>query len=136
MRIKNTKKINKPIKKESYKKRIKKLEKQLDAAWSLCIRNRDVICQKCHGSGSISSHHAFGRRHRATRWDLMNGVGLCYPCHIHWAHRDPCGFSDWFKNYIGTDQYERLSEAHNQNIKHTEEDLIQILDGIKSLDVK
>lgn len=112
-----------------------RLEKELDKAWSEYVRGFGRCCQKCGSiSGSISAHHAFGRRHRATRWDVMNGVGLCYPCHIHWAHRDPSGFTEWFKKHIGSDQYDRLAEAHNQIVKHTTEDLTAMLEGIRGLD--
>lgn len=102
-------------------------QKKLDKAWSVNVITRDKSCKKCHGRGYISAHHAFGRRHMATRWDLMNGVGLCYPCHIHWAHRDPAGFAVWFEEHIGRDQYYRLSEIHRHIIKHTEEDLLNIM---------
>lgn len=110
------------------------LEKELDVAWSAYVRNRDKVCLKCGSHGSISAHHSFGRRHRATRWDVENGVGLCYPCHIHWAHRDPCGFALWFRGMVGSDQYERLAEAHNMIVKHTVEDLQAMLDNIRSLE--
>ena len=106
------------------KKRNKqKLMKDLDKLWSEYVRERDKNCQKCGGSGSVSAHHAFGRRHLAVRWDIYNGVALCYPCHIHWAHRDPAGFAEWFRVFVGDAQYERLSEAHNQIFKPTVEDL-------------
>jgi len=104
------------------------LEKELDKKWSQYVRERDSVCQKCGGTGSVSAHHAFGRRHRATRWDVTNGVGLCYPCHIHWAHRDPCGFSDWFLHHIGKKKYEALAKKHQEVVKHSTEDLKKILD--------
>ena len=111
-----------------------KLEKLLDKEWSEYVRNRDKVCQKCGSFSSISAHHAFGRRHRAVRWDVVNGVGLCFPCHIRWAHRDPAGFSVWFERRVGADQYARLAEAHNQVVKHSAEDLQQILETIRSLE--
>ena len=109
-----------------------KIEKELDKAWSLYVRNRDIFCQKCGGYGSISAHHAFGRRHRATRWDVMNGVGLDFACHIHWAHRDPSGFTEWFRKHIGEDQYNRLAESHNIVVKHTVEDLQAMLKNLRT----
>jgi len=108
-----------------------KLEKLLDKEWSLYVRNRDKVCQKCGSSSSLSPHHAFGRRHRATRWDVFNGITLCYPCHIHWAHRDAAGFSVWFEKRIGEHQFSRLAEVHNQVVKHTTEELISMLEFFK-----
>ena len=119
-KLKKEKKLNKA-----------KLEKLLDKAWSEYVRKRDKVCQKCFGRGHIAPHHAFGRRHHATRWDIYNGIGLCFPCHIHWAHRDPAGFSVWFKKHIGEFQYERLAEVHNQVTKYTVEDLQQMLNWLR-----
>lgn len=107
------------------------LMKSLDKAWSLYVRTRDPVCKKCGGSGAVSPHHAFGRRHLATRWDVENGVGLCFPCHIHWAHRDPGGFTEWFRSHVGEDQYNRLREIHNQVYKPTKEELEEKLNFFK-----
>jgi hypothetical protein len=64
----------------------------------------------------------------------MNGVGLCYPCHINWSHRDPSGFSYWFEQFIGRDQYLRLAEAHTIPVKHTVDDLAAMLKTIEDLE--
>lgn len=125
--MKKIKKIKKPSR--------EKLEKMLDKVWSEYVRGRDRRCQKCGGMGALSAHHAFGRRHRATRWDIFNGCGLCYPCHIHWAHRDPCSFAVWFENHVGRAQYARLAEAHNQVVKHTTDDLQRMLNDLKSMEL-
>jgi hypothetical protein len=111
-----------------------RLEKELDKAWSMAIHARDVVCQKCGGTSALSAHHAFGRRHKATRWDLMNGTLLCYPHHLHWAHRDVAGFTYWFQQRVGEDQYLRLAEAHNMITKHTADDLNQMLENIRGLE--
>lgn len=111
----------------------KKLEDQLDKAWSEYIHRRDRVCQKCGGSSLLSAHHAFGRVHRATRWDVMNGLLLCYPHHRYFAHGDPCGFREWFKDHIGHEHYDRLAEAHTSIVKHTIDDLEQMLITLNSL---
>ena len=61
----------------------------------------------------------------------MNGVALDYACHIHWAHRDPAGFAVWFRDHVGVCQFERLAEAHNIPVKHTTEQLQQMLEFFK-----
>jgi hypothetical protein len=53
---------------------------------------------------------------------------------MYFAHRDSAGFAEWFKTHIGEDQYNRLAEAHRQIVKHSAEDLQQILDTIRSLE--
>lgn len=119
--------------KRAKKSNKQKLEKALDKAWSEYVRARDKNCQKCGGHSTIAPHHAFSRRHMATRWDVSNGVGLCYPCHIHWAHRDPAGFTVWFKEHVGHYVFERLAEAHRQVTKFTTEDLERMLSDIRQL---
>lgn len=119
------------LKKPSSSQRKKKLEKELDIQWSNCIRERDKKCRKCGGNGSVSAHHAFGRRHMATRWEPLNGIGLCFPCHIHWAHRDPAGFSVWFEEQVGDFTYNYLASKHRQIVKFTEEDLTNMLNEFK-----
>lgn len=70
------------------KSEIKKLDKQ----WSLRIRNnfnnKCVICSKAGNN----PHHYYGRRNRATRWYLPNGICLCAGCHTfnsRSAHQAP-----------------------------------------------
>lgn len=112
------------------------LEKKLDKLWSEYVRKRDNCnCQKCkkvYGQ-SVSPHHAFGRRHRAVRWDVDNGVSLCYFCHIQWAHRDSAGFTEWFKNHVGEDVYNRLAEAHNEIFKPTMDELRQMVSDLEGM---
>jgi ribosomal protein S27AE len=111
----------------------KKIEDKLDKAWALYVRKRDKFCQLCGGSSTLAAHHAFGRTHRATRWDVINGVALCWPCHKFRAHGDPAGFSVWFEAKVGEHQYSRLSEDHRIIIKHTDEDLQAMLKNIDIL---
>jgi hypothetical protein len=111
----------------------KKLEKLLDVEWSSYIRSRDKICQRCHKSTNISAHHAFGRRHLSTRWDVENGVSLCMPCHLFWAHRDICSFAEWFRLYVGVDQYNRLNEAHRIIYKPLIDELQSKLEVLRSM---
>lgn len=114
----------------------KKIENALDKAWSGYVRSRDKSCKLCGSSSILAAHHAFGRVHRATRWDVMNGVALCWPCHRFRAHGDPAGFSVWFERHVGSEQYQRLSEAHRIISKHTIEDLKIMLDILKGLEVE
>lgn len=117
----------------NYRERVKRLEKTLDLSWSKVVRERDGRCRLCGGNSTLAAHHAFGRTHKSTRWDLENGVALCWPCHKFRAHGDPAGFAVWFEGQVGKDQYARLSEAHNIPALHTEDDLRGILETITSM---
>jgi hypothetical protein len=114
----------------------KKLEKELDKAWSEYVRGRDGVCQMCGSSSTLAAHHAFGRVHRATRWDIYCGVAVCWPCHKFRCHGDPAGFTVWFKKHVGDAQFNRLSESHRQIAKFSSDDLERMIKDIKSFDNK
>lgn len=70
---------------------LKKLIKKADSLWSLCIRSRDQECVLCHSKSSLQAHHWIVTRNQSNKYkyDLRNGVTLCYGCHIHGVHRNP-----------------------------------------------
>ena len=72
----------------------------LDRLWSKAIRRRDPICRKCCSAPATQAAHIFTRNNMSTRWDLENGIGMCYYCHIVWSHREPAEFVDWVKKHI------------------------------------
>lgn len=69
-------------------KKIKALKNKCDKLWSEAIRTRDGECVLCGRKDTLQAHHwihskAQGNMHR---WDIKNGVTLCYACHIHKVH--------------------------------------------------
>jgi len=50
--------------------------------WSLKIRKRDKICQKCNSNKKLNAHHIFNYDFYP-EWglDLNNGITLCETCH-------------------------------------------------------
>lgn len=70
-------------------KRIARLKKACDAAWSLAVRKRDGSCQMCGDKENLHAHHWHTQKARslALRWDLRNGVTLCYACHMFKVHQ-------------------------------------------------
>lgn len=70
-------------------KKIKALKNKCDKLWSEAIRTRDGECILCGKKETLQAHHwvhskAQGNMHR---WDIKNGVTLCYACHIHKVHK-------------------------------------------------
>ena len=55
----------------------------LDSLWSKVVRglsgNRCVLCGET--KGMIHAHHWVGRRYKATRWVISNGISVCHNCH-------------------------------------------------------
>ena len=99
------------MKKPKYDK--KKIVKKLDTLWSIKIRERDKICQKCQKTKATQAAHIFSRRNLSTRWSLANGIGMCYFCHMFWAHREPVEFTLWITQKIGKSEFRSLNDANN-----------------------
>jgi hypothetical protein len=132
------------MKKSSVVSRVKKskkskparkvLEKKLDELWSLAVREKEGNkCAMCGSKSSLSAHHVFGRRHTATRWEIDNGICLCYPHHIHWAHRDIGGFFTWWRNRVGDEMADVIEAQHRMIAKPTTDELMAQADVINSL---
>ena len=72
-----------------------KLIEKLDDLWSKRVRERDnkcILCGKYIGEvKSLQAHHWILTRKQSAkyRWDIRNGVSLCYGCHIHQVHTNP-----------------------------------------------
>lgn len=69
-------------------KKIKALKNKCDKLWSEAIRTRDGECVLCGKKDTLNAHHwvhskAQGNQHR---WNVKNGITLCYTCHIYKVH--------------------------------------------------
>lgn len=63
----------------------KNLEKEMDALWAKRVKEKNGgKCVRC-GALAVHAHHIFSRRHRSLRWDVRNGIGLCYHDHFYWV---------------------------------------------------
>lgn len=65
--------------------------KRLDILWSLKVKElAGRKCQFCKAEGKrLESAHVVGRKYRATRWDLANGMCLCFTCHQDYDQHGP-----------------------------------------------
>lgn len=51
-------------------------------AWSMKIRKRDKVCQKCESNEKLNAHHIFNYdSYPEKALDLDNGITLCEKCH-------------------------------------------------------
>ena len=84
-----------------------------DRKWAQLVKERDHhTCQRCgkvHPKKSQGLHaaHIFSRRFKNTRHDPLNGVALCFGCHMHF-HSNPLEFHEWAEELLGSDVYEDL----------------------------
>jgi hypothetical protein len=96
-------------------------ENILDKYWGLAIRSRAKDkCAYC-GSPANQPHHIFSRNNRNTRWDLDNGILLCYSHHTFnnqfSAHRTPVEFTYWLETYKGKPFINSLREKAQKSIQ-------------------
>jgi len=103
--------------------------KKLDKAWSEAIRWRDTYCQKCGSEERLSAAHLFSRTNRSVRWDLDNGICLCYRCHIHWSHKEPIEFVRWLAQTKGSKFIDMVRRKKNKIAKNQKYQ--EILDKLK-----
>lgn len=85
---------------------IKGYKKKLDAMWSKVIRTKYnhtcIMCSKNKDKGDlIHAHHAVKRKASGNqaRYDIRNGVALCYECHILKLHGEQADLQ-WHKDYL------------------------------------
>lgn len=90
-----------------------------DICAQLCKERADWTCERCgkvfperKGFGLHWSHF-FGRRHRRTRWSMVNCAAHCAGCH-DFLGDNPILFGSWIREYLGEDEsYGNLIDAHN-----------------------
>lgn len=113
------------MKKSPKKIPVKKISvKQLDTLWSKKIRDKyEGKCAVC-GATPVQAHHIFSRSYKSTRWDLDNGIALCYKHHFFLAHSKFEEFRDFLFEHIGEERYNQLKEKSRLIIK-PEYDLIK-----------
>jgi hypothetical protein len=96
--------------KRSYKHKTdkQKLIIKCDRLWSKIIRKRDPLCRCCKKRPSEDAHHIIYRRKYWTRYELLNGLGLCKGCHKFKIHQEITVYVEWEKKLIGQHEWDRL----------------------------
>ncbi len=80
--------------------------KTLLTKWAVKVKTRDgYLCRKCHSAGPVEAHHIIHRKHKATRYLMLNGLTLCLKCHP-WA--DTIAGREWVAGEIGDFAYSEL----------------------------
>jgi len=108
------------------------LKNKLDKIISEIVRSKGK-CDRCGKTENLQCAHIFGRTYLNTRWSLENLLALCPDCHINFAHKCPILFTEFVKEKIGEEEYEKLKEMHNQITKYTLDDLQTKLKILQSL---
>jgi len=104
----------------------KSLKTKLDNLWSQTVKIRaGNRCEMCHRSRYLNSHHFFGRRYLALRFDVENGFALCPNCHINTAHQKPSVFVLWAIKTRGEGWHNRLLLKSQKVCKNPDTFLIE-----------
>lgn len=104
---------------KTVKKEKKVTIKELDKLWSKKVKEKfDNKCAIC-GKGSPHAHHIFSRGYKSTRWDVENGVALCYYHHFYFAHQKFEEFRDFIIDLIGETKYNGLKKKSREIFKLT-----------------
>lgn len=90
---------------KQFKKRMKTEEKIKEEEWKRNVFERDnhtcQICEKKLEGKNKHPHHIIPKGFKPLRWDVMNGITLCYQHHkvnINSPHMNALWFSEWLKN--------------------------------------
>jgi len=68
------------------------VKRDLDKWWSKQVSDRDKgKCILCGSTDKCSAHHWYinANRSRMARWEVANGIWLCFGCHMRIAHERP-----------------------------------------------
>lgn len=74
-----------------------------DKEWALLVREKDKHCQVCGpdvNNKVLNSHHLIPKQFVDFRWDIENGMLLCFQHHSvgrQSAHQHPVWFSEWLR---------------------------------------
>lgn len=70
--------------------RMRRLLKKCNEAWSRAVRHRDGKCLICGETKNLHAHHWIVSRARSRkyRFDIRNGVTLCYAHHLRGIHTE------------------------------------------------
>jgi hypothetical protein len=97
----------------------KKLREINDKLWSLAVRNRDnYTCRMCGTqTKNAEAHHIIGRDNKVLRWDIDNGISLCFYCHRYKIHGGKMGEEERIEFYRKVSDYDKLKEKSTQIVK-------------------
>ena len=86
--------------------------KKLDSQWSLKVKNTKK-CALCNRTKYLQAHHMISKGFRPLRFDIKNGICLCYYHHLQVIHRNTIVGAELIKEAIGTRRYNWLLKQYN-----------------------
>ena len=86
-----------------------------DILWSQLVRQRDGACRACGRTlpYKLEAHHIRPRGRANTRYDLDNGITLCFVHHAVGDHSIHNRGKEMAYELIGKEEYDRLDKLSN-----------------------
>jgi len=74
-----------------------------DKEWREAVMTRDRCCRICKkADGRLNAHHLIPKQFKEFRWDVENGIILCFQHHKvgkYSAHQNAIWFTEWLFNH-------------------------------------
>lgn len=106
---------------------IKSLKNKADRKWAESVkRNAKGRCERCGKYEGVQSHHVVGRQNHALRFDVRNGVALCWYDHYVFAHQHPLDFAEWFREHRPADYAYVMDPENRKPVKRTIQDYMDL----------
>jgi len=114
---------------------VKYWKAKADREWSRAVAKRaGYKCEWCGQSdGKLEAHHIISRRYIATRYDLDNGIYLCFTCHMK-AHQNPQEFREFVEKKYGKKRLRELKGKAKQKGKIDYEEVYKKLKEVNDGD--
>ena len=104
-------------------------------AWSLAVRERDKRCVWCASKKKLQAHHivAVSLSNAYGRYDLLNGMTLCFRCHIHRLKNEVDDYIAVRDSFLAEKGliYQQLREWYRPIVKLKIDDYEYLLDKLK-----
>lgn len=89
---------------------------EADSKFSKIIIERDGKCLNCGSPYFLSCSHFHGRSNFATRWDPLNCVTYCLPCHSVLESKKQGIYADFMETWLGRQRFLLLTARANQKV--------------------
>ena len=84
-----------PIRRRSDNSRL--ISEADELVW-IVVKRRDKHCLRCGGIGALTPFHIKNKgKFPRLRFDLLNVIAVCWPCHRYHWHDDPVGGREWLE---------------------------------------
>lgn len=108
-----------------------------DDLWGKVVKARaGGRCEHCGqqppNAYAYHAHHVWGRTDHRLRFEIRNGVALCWTCH-RWAEEMPIEFTYWMEEYRPNDLPFLIEERAKGQIKRLMTDWLALEAELKTL---